>query len=155
MKTENQKYESGATTHAVNDLILFADNTPELVKLRDDIYKQASKADELNFSQLLMQSIQAYIKEFPQAEDHNHIKLMTTEQRGEFRRLYFIDFDNWKEENERTRKTVTVEYANGDTITTGINGTEAEVREYFKIGRFFNIGSGGEDNMQAIINITF
>lgn len=36
-------YETGATTHAVNDLILFADNTRELAKVRDEIYLQAVK----------------------------------------------------------------------------------------------------------------
>lgn len=34
------KFETGATTHAVNDLILFADNTRELAELRDEIYMQ-------------------------------------------------------------------------------------------------------------------
>lgn len=51
-------------------------------------------------------------------------------------------------------KTVKVTYANGDTITTGINGTEAEVRQYFAIGRVFNIGSV-DDNLQAITSLEF
>lgn len=34
------KYETGATSHAINDLILFADNTRELAQLRDSIYMQ-------------------------------------------------------------------------------------------------------------------
>jgi len=34
-----QKYETGASSHAVNDLILFTDNTRSLVQYRDQIYK--------------------------------------------------------------------------------------------------------------------
>jgi hypothetical protein len=37
------QYETGATSHAINDLILFADNTRELVKIRDEIYMQGVK----------------------------------------------------------------------------------------------------------------
>lgn len=36
-------YETGATSHAVNDLILFADSTRELTAIRDEIYMQAVK----------------------------------------------------------------------------------------------------------------
>jgi hypothetical protein len=35
----NTKFETGATHHAVNDLILFVDNTRECAQLRDDIYR--------------------------------------------------------------------------------------------------------------------
>lgn len=46
MKTDTQTYETGATSHAVNDLILFTDNTRELAELRDKIYMQGVKPDE-------------------------------------------------------------------------------------------------------------
>lgn len=36
MKQEITTYETGATSHAVNDLILFTDNTRELAELRSD-----------------------------------------------------------------------------------------------------------------------
>lgn len=39
-------YETGATTHAINDLILFADNTPKLAKIRDEIYMQGVKPSD-------------------------------------------------------------------------------------------------------------
>lgn len=52
-------------------------------------------------------------------------------------------------------KTVKVTYTNGDTITTGINGTDAEILEYFKRGRVFNIGNGEDDNMQAVVRCEF
>ncbi len=51
-------------------------------------------------------------------------------------------------------RTVKVTYANGDHIVTGINGTEDEIRQYFSIGRVFNIGSV-EDNLQSITKLEF
>ncbi len=50
--------------------------------------------------------------------------------------------------------TVKVSYANGDTVTTEINGTEQEVREYFAIGNSFNLGREG-DNMQKVTGLEF
>jgi len=40
------KFETGATTHEVNDLILFAENTRKLTELRDTIYMQAVKPSD-------------------------------------------------------------------------------------------------------------
>jgi len=37
-------------------------------------------------------------------------------------------------------KTVKVTFENGNTITTGINGTDEEIREYYKVGKIFNLG---------------
>ena len=56
-------------------------------------------------------------------------------------------------------KSVKVTYANGDEISTGINGTDKEIEKYFAIGREFNLGTGEEgkpeDNMQAITALEF
>ena len=49
-------------------------------------------------------------------------------------------------------------YANGDTVTTGINGTFKEAQDYF-VGHKFNLGSYWlddieiEDNIQECIRI--
>ncbi len=47
--------------------------------------------------------------------------------------------------------TVKCTYSNGDTITTGINGTLETAKDYF-LGNWFNIGSV-EDNMQQCVNV--
>lgn len=112
------KYETGATSHAVNDLILFADNTKELVELRDSIYKRAFDRNDIisakfkvsgenaginaltaAFSNLLREAKKQYIKEFP--HDHDHIKDLHFAYDGgkEFCQLYAHDFNNWKQEN--------------------------------------------------------
>lgn len=105
MKT---KYETGATSHAVNDLILFVDNTKELVALRDSIYRDGvqyphtlGKTLEHGFKQyLLTKAMHAYRHEFRHDPDsYQHIVNMTEEERTEFCKLYADDFDNWKFEH--------------------------------------------------------
>jgi len=45
-----------------------------------------------------------------------------------------------------------VTYQDGNVIKTRINGTEETIKEYFKIGKYFNIGSVS-DNMQPITGL--
>jgi len=52
-------------------------------------------------------------------------------------------------------KTAIVKFDNGDTVTTGINGTDAEIRAYYTIGQEFNIGDGaGGDLMARVTEVT-
>jgi len=52
-------------------------------------------------------------------------------------------------------KTVKVFFTNGDTITTGINGTDQEIKDYYKTGRTFNIGSGEHDLLSKVKKLEF
>jgi hypothetical protein len=99
-------FESGATSHAVNDLILFTDNTRELAELRDSIYEYWSSplvnAESINperFLKLSGAAKLAYRKEFNNIEDNAHVRNMTKEQTREFCELYANDFKNWKQEH--------------------------------------------------------
>jgi hypothetical protein len=47
-------------------------------------------------------------------------------------------------------KEVKVYFSNGDTITTMMNGTNEQIKEYYRIGKYFNLGSVN-DNMQFVI----
>lgn len=49
---------------------------------------------------------------------------------------------------------IKVFFANGDAITTRINGTEQEIRGYYRIGSVFNLGTIG-DNLQRVTAIEF
>lgn len=40
-----------------------------------------------------------------------------------------------------TEKVVAVHLADGDTITTRIHGTEADIRTYYRVGSFLNTGT--------------
>ena len=100
-------FETGATSHAVNDLILFTDNTRELAELRDSIYKEwadgapftPSQKDKSKsrFDRLFYASAERYRKQFPTS--HNHIITMDLSEMEQYTLLYAYDFDNWKSEH--------------------------------------------------------
>jgi hypothetical protein len=117
MKHNIVTYETGATNHAVNDLILFTDNTRELAAKRDSIYEMALQPGiyqatlKVNgaiaakntlasmFSSLLRMAKDYYIKEFPDSHSHiSDIKYWDDHGR-EFCHLYADDFENWKSEH--------------------------------------------------------
>ena len=50
-------------------------------------------------------------------------------------------------------KTAIVTFDNGDSITTGINGTDGEIRAYYSINRVFNLGCNGDDFMARVVNV--
>jgi hypothetical protein len=53
-----------------------------------------------------------------------------------------------------TMKTARVQFSNGDSVTTSINGTDTEIIEYYKIGRWFNLGDGcGGDLMARVVKL--
>lgn len=107
MNTDKVVYESGATSHAVNDLILFTDNTRELAELRDSIYSAMWQCDLMctnkewssdNFIKLLNKARATYANQLG-GENAIHIINMTDAQKEEFRRLYLIDYRIWKSDN--------------------------------------------------------
>ena len=49
-------------------------------------------------------------------------------------------------------KYVKVTFDNGDHLTTNINGSLAEITEYYKIGRTFNIGDGAGGDLLTIVS---
>ena len=50
-------------------------------------------------------------------------------------------------------KTARVKFNNGDTIITSINGTDEEIREYYGIGKVFNLGNGADDLMASVTSV--
>ena len=98
-------FETGATNHAVNDLVLFTDNTKSLAELRDSIYQNLLEFGNFGttphyerFIKLFKKAKERYIREFPNFENHKHIFLMNSEQIREYCQLYVKDFENWKED---------------------------------------------------------
>jgi hypothetical protein len=101
-------FETGATSHAVNDLVLFVDNTRELALVRDWVYREAikyphtagetlSKGFEFN---LLPKAIEQYMNEFAHDKSsYQHIVNMTESEKKEFCQLFAIEFKNWKKEH--------------------------------------------------------
>ena len=46
--------------------------------------------------------------------------------------------------------TVIIHFIGGNSITTGINATEAEARNYYKVGSRINAGRGEHDYYETI-----
>lgn len=107
------RYETGATSHAVNDIILFLDNTKALAERKDFIYNKYAVHDQFKpklknpigsikqefIDVLLHYAKNRYVVEFPNKEDHQHILSLSKEQEKEFSELYFEDFQRWLKEN--------------------------------------------------------
>ncbi len=109
MTTKKIIYETGATSHAVNDLILFTDNTRELAEFRDKIYIDWAKVGSFGttahyerFIPLYNKAVKQYKKEFPSFEDHKHIICMDGIECREYAQLYVNDFETWKIEHKST-----------------------------------------------------
>lgn len=52
------------------------------------------------------------------------------------------------------RHTVKVTFANGNSITTGINGTRESVTQYY-MGNTFNLGNDAKDEMTTATKVEF
>lgn len=99
----NTKFETGATTHAVNELILFTDTTRELAELRDCIYADAADCgDKVGnpdwFQPLLDKSRARYCNEMG-GNNSSHIIYMKDEEKEDYKKQYAIGFGNWKSEH--------------------------------------------------------
>jgi hypothetical protein len=53
-----------------------------------------------------------------------------------------------------TRKHIRIFWADGDITETPINGTEAEIREYYE-GKVFHVGRGEDDYLVECNRIEF
>lgn len=104
MESNKATYETGATSHTVNDLILFTDNTKELVNLRDNIYETMQWLESLGaggnwenerFRKLLNKARATYCNELG-GDNSLHIINMPDTEKIEFMQLYINNFDNWK-----------------------------------------------------------
>lgn len=96
------KFETGATTHAVNDLILYTDNTRKLAELRDRIFSMYAHINECPTPEELKKLFDAaklrYIKELGW-KNSAHIANMKEEQESEYCTLYASEFPDWKKEH--------------------------------------------------------
>lgn len=149
-------FETGARDHAINELVLFTDNTRELTELRDNInrsfaHKDSRRADKIAaFLPLLNQARVMYCKEFPNS--CSHVQGLTEDQRADFMGLYASEVDQWLKENPQLR-SIKVTYNTGHVVETNMaaNLSDSDMLEYFSIGRQFNIGSGPDDLMATVV----
>jgi hypothetical protein len=75
-------------------------------------------------------------------------------------KLGFKSFEYWlnyviNESSNNELRSVTVKYDNGDIIDTDMAAhlTDDEIKDYYKIGKEFNIGNGGHDKMAKVTDV--
>lgn len=58
--------------------------------------------------------------------------------------------------NKGKLEYVTVYYTNGDITSTSMSKdlTDQEVRDYFRVGKVFNVGYGGRDRLTKVKKVT-
>jgi hypothetical protein len=101
------KFETGATTHAINDLILFVDTTRELSEFKSSSFNNAYSKNEIllySLQQLLSKAIKEYKKTFPNKTDHNHISTLDETQGREFIDLYIDEYFLYVSEQNREKE---------------------------------------------------
>lgn len=94
----NTTFETGATSAAVNELILYTDNTSELAEFRDQIYEAYNSDNDapnvIQMMPLLSEVERTYKKEFgkwPQT---------TSKEDEQYCQIYANRFADWKKEKE-------------------------------------------------------
>lgn len=108
MEKNTPVFETGATSGAVNELILYTDNTRKLVSYRDAIYELYETAhmqpERKNMLSLLDKAQMSYYKEFGVTDDNKHVHNMDSNQCKEYCQIYANRFAEWKREKERQQK---------------------------------------------------
>jgi hypothetical protein len=103
-------FETGATSAAVNELILYTDSTEQLAALRDEFYidelpgyfnPNARKKSLVNaLVTLCHTAITRYTNEMGYVNS-KHIRDLTSDQISEYCQIYANRFPEWKKERER------------------------------------------------------
>ena len=50
-------------------------------------------------------------------------------------------------------KGAVVKFSDGYTLRASINGTDAEIKQYYKKGTWFNLGDGPRDYMAKVVSV--
>lgn len=115
IQSANRKttFETGATSAAVNELILYTDNTAKLAAMRDKIYEHIEMCEldktlktpsKIIFTNLMDAAEGQYFWEFGNGKESAHIKKISSHQRDEYCHIYANRFADWKRERELQAK---------------------------------------------------
>lgn len=147
-----ETFETRAKSANVNNLLLFVQTTRNLNERLTDKFKHQFQYGAYNtappeyiLNVFLMQSVNQYEYELKEP-----LKLSINE-RADFISCLQAQYMDWKEQNYGLR-AVRVTYSDGEVIETSMaHGlTDHEIKEYFAVGKTFNIGSV-TDNLQTVV----
>lgn len=87
------------------------------------------------------------------SDTHNISKDVLIEKVKEL--LSFMGSVNESNEDRNELRSVKVTFGNGDVIKTNMASdlTDEEIKDYYKIGRTFNIGAGNRRNLQKVVDV--
>lgn len=103
-KPEPEIFETGATKHYINSLVLFTDNTSKLIELRDEIYENHRHEEKLN-PEIFVALCDAARREFLFENGWESVEAKPIDKMRykkyyadvlEFCQIYANDFENWK-----------------------------------------------------------
>ncbi|ANS04883.1 hypothetical protein [uncultured Mediterranean phage] len=96
-------FESGASNHALNDLMLYGDNTRETAEELNRIFTMIKDNEKADFNYLLRQYLlivrRAYLREFNHKGAADHIKSISKDDVKEWVLLYRLEFQRWLLDN--------------------------------------------------------
>ena len=153
------QFETGATNHRVNDLILWIENDKESFALIEKVFQAHQTHEIMNlnvyaFNSSVNEAINKYKKQFPTS--HYHILGITPEETADLKKYFFDAYTDWSNENSYLSSVdVIFEDAEHNYRTSmSKKTTEKDAKEYF-IGRSFNVGSYPNEIFAKPINIKF
>jgi hypothetical protein len=136
MEQNTTIFETGATSAAVNELILYTDNTRELVELRDEIYKDfihwRKSPMAMNLIPLLNKAQNNY------AQEMGKEWWSTAIEDQEYCQIYANRFSEWKKERERNQSQLKLCKMNTTTLLNKQQRLESLVES---MSNFKNEGS--------------
>ena len=149
---KKETFETGAKTANVNNLLLFVQTTKNLNERLKDKFKHQFQYGAYNtappdyiLNVFCIQSISQYEYELKEP-----LKLSMNE-RADFVTNLQAQYMDWNEQNYGLR-AVSVTYSDGNIIDTSMARglTDQEIKEYFAVGKTFNIGNV-TDNLQTVV----
>lgn len=97
------EFETGATNYGLNDLILWAENTPDLCEKLDNIYTKILDGGDPEYllKQFFIDCKRSYMGHFGR-ENSKHIATLTREDLVEWVHLYQTGLKSWKFDHATT-----------------------------------------------------
>ena len=114
--------------------------------------KNADKSDYQKFRD-------AFFKKHGIKSEADAKKLAGTEEGKRLDEAYKKEYGEYMQKSPTPKnaalRTVAVTYSDGTTITTSMAAhlSDADIKNYFRAGREFNIGSGGKDKMVKVKSV--
>jgi hypothetical protein len=150
MKTTTPQFETGASTHTVNDLILWIENDRESYSFIEKVYQDNQTHQIIggvtvrDFRRPVLEGKACYVRNFRTSSEH--VRNISTEELTELMRYFFDAYSDWSNENSYLPSMLVKFEDPSKNYRTSVSrtSTEQDLRDAF-IGVSF-----GEDPAKVI-----